>query len=184
MGVSVAVVEEIVVGVVGVEILGEVIGGNLREIVRTLGEEGRRIRGATPGATPAMRTTASVAVAWAISLLAAPRRCLLRSRTGSRRRVATNVPCGFALTHLLHRVAHAHHLLVIRLLVTSLLPPILDRLRLLHRPVVILRRFTRFGSRFAEEAYHAALDGDDDFEHVCDEECEGTHLDVIFEKCL
>jgi hypothetical protein len=32
-----------------------------------------------------------------------------------------------------------------------------------------------FSTKFAEQAYLAELNGDDDFKHECNLECEGTH---------
>ena len=44
---------------------------------------------------------------------------------------------------------------------------------LIHLPPTP-RRFT-FSTKFAEQAYLAELNGDDDFEHECNSECDGTH---------
>ena len=142
-------------------VVTELVQGEV--IVVTQGEE-RRIRGGTCGAIPAMRETVSGVVVQAILPLAAMLICPPRSA-----KTALNTPCGFTLVYPLHRVTH-NHLAIVH-----------HHHHRLH-PAVIPHRFT-FGSRFAEEAHFAEFYGNEDFKHVCDEECEGTHS-VDLEDCL
>ena len=116
-----------------------------------------------------MRETVSGVVIPAILPLAAMSICPLRSVTGLRPKTTLNTPCGFALVYPLHRVTHNHLAIV-------------HHHHHQHHPAMIPHRFT-FGSCFAEEAHFTEFYGNEDFEHVCDEECEGTHS-VELEDCL
>ena len=96
----------------------------------------------------------------------------LITMTGLRVRIALSTLCGFTLIYPLHQVTHNHP--AITCLPTMLLLPLIcHHLHHLH-PATIPHRFS-FSSYFANEAHFAKFYGDDDFEHVCDEECEGTH---------
>lgn len=129
-----------------------------------------------------MRGVVSDVVVPATLLLDVPPVCPRRSATGLRSLMATlNTPCGFALVHPILRVAHNHPLTHTRQPITLIL--LLARHRL-HLHTTTHLRFAQhtFGSRFAEEAHFAALNGDDDFEHVCGEDC-GDHEGSL-EDCL